>query len=107
MKGWSYISKIGIITLNEYVNYGNRLHNLALQETFKTYDYKIETVWIKEENPNNNSNLFKKAIRIIMKPFSIFKNNNNIRYLVFHNHMWAGKSWSRSNRYLNLIELFL
>lgn len=40
------MEKIGIITLNGYVNYGNRLQNYALQEVLKTYNYEVETIWV-------------------------------------------------------------
>ena len=34
-------NKIGIITLNGYVNYGNRLQNYALQEVLKSLDLNV------------------------------------------------------------------
>src|SRR5699024_11723880 len=37
------LRKIGIITLNGYFNYGNRLQNFALQETLKRYNFEVET----------------------------------------------------------------
>ncbi|MFD1064405.1 polysaccharide pyruvyl transferase family protein [Oceanobacillus locisalsi] len=45
-------SKVGIVTLNGYVNYGNRLQNYALQEIIKTYDYNVETVWVEIKRNN-------------------------------------------------------
>ncbi|GAA0343343.1 polysaccharide pyruvyl transferase family protein [Oceanobacillus oncorhynchi subsp. oncorhynchi] len=44
--------KVGIVTLNGYVNYGNRLQNYALQEVIKTYDYNVETVWVEIKRNN-------------------------------------------------------
>lgn len=41
------MSKTGIITLNGYFNYGNRLQNYALQEILKKQGYEVDTV-IKE-----------------------------------------------------------
>ncbi|MER1956070.1 MAG: polysaccharide pyruvyl transferase family protein [Solibacillus sp.] len=42
------MKKIGIVTLNGYFNYGNRLQNYALQETLKGMGYTVET--LKYEN---------------------------------------------------------
>ena len=36
--------KIGIVTLNGYFNYGNRLQNLALQETLLKMGHDVETI---------------------------------------------------------------
>ena len=38
------LRKIGILTLNGYFNYGNRLQNYALQETLRTMGFEVETV---------------------------------------------------------------
>ncbi|MFK3936218.1 polysaccharide pyruvyl transferase family protein [Alkalihalobacillus sp. NPDC078783] len=40
------MDKIGIITLNGYKNYGNRLQNYALQEAIKSLDYQVETILV-------------------------------------------------------------
>lgn len=45
------MEKIGIITLNGYFNFGNRLQNYALQEVLKTFEYDVETIRI-----NNTKN---------------------------------------------------
>ncbi|MBM4761457.1 polysaccharide pyruvyl transferase family protein [Bacillus sp. B15-48] len=38
------MNKVGIITLNGYFNYGNRLQNYALQETIKSFGFEVETI---------------------------------------------------------------
>lgn len=38
------MKKLGIITINDNNNYGNRLQNYALQEVLKTLGYKVETI---------------------------------------------------------------
>lgn len=38
------MKKIGIITLNGYFNYGNRLQNYALQESIKYLGYVVDTI---------------------------------------------------------------
>lgn len=40
------LKKVGIITLNGYVNYGNRLQNYALQEVLKSYGFDVQTIWV-------------------------------------------------------------
>ncbi|MFS0750387.1 polysaccharide pyruvyl transferase family protein [Oceanobacillus sp. 1P07AA] len=60
------LDKVGIVTLNGYVNYGNRLQNYALQEVIKAYGYSVETVWV--EIKRNNS----KDIPTLVKVKNIF-----------------------------------
>jgi len=38
------IKKIGILTINDYTNYGNRLQNYASQEVLKSLGFSVETV---------------------------------------------------------------
>ena len=45
--------KIGIITLNGYFNYGNRLQNYALQEVIKGLGFEVDTI-IKENAKETN-----------------------------------------------------
>ena len=39
-----FLKKIGIITINDYKNYGNRLQNYASQEVLKSLGYSPETI---------------------------------------------------------------
>jgi len=69
------MKKIAIITLNGYVNYGNRLQNFALQEVLKTYGFDVETILIKREKTRSSplrqkiftilKNMFKSKIGVI------------------------------------------
>lgn len=43
------MKKIGIITLNGYFNFGNRLQNYALSKVFRKKGYKVDTIWSGEE----------------------------------------------------------
>lgn len=36
--------KVGIVTINDYSNYGNRLQNYALQEFLKTFNCEVNTI---------------------------------------------------------------
>ncbi|MBM7869848.1 hypothetical protein JOC70_001318 [Clostridium pascui] len=57
------MKKIGIITLNGYFNYGNRLQNYALQEVLRSLGFHVETILI----DNNTSNTRRKNINLISK----------------------------------------
>lgn len=64
--------KIGIITLNGYFNYGNRLQNYALQETLRKYNYQVDTIWVdnirrKEETNKNVKSALKSPKKILKK----------------------------------------
>lgn len=48
------MKKIGILTINDYTNYGNRLQNYATQEVIRTLGYDVETI------KNNTMNIDKK-----------------------------------------------
>ena len=38
------MKKVGIITINDYRNYGNRLQNYAVQEVIKSLGFEAETI---------------------------------------------------------------
>jgi hypothetical protein len=50
------VKKIGIITLNGYFNYGNRLQNYATEQVLKSLGYKVETI-INDTSPINRTNM--------------------------------------------------
>ncbi|GAB6137386.1 polysaccharide pyruvyl transferase family protein [Halanaerobaculum tunisiense] len=56
--------KIGIITLNGYFNYGNRLQNYAVEQILKSLNFEVETI-IKKNNANNDQNGFLNKIKKI------------------------------------------
>lgn len=47
-------SKIGIVTLHGYWNYGNKLQNYALKYTLEKLDFDVTTTVIKNNQTNNN-----------------------------------------------------
>lgn len=55
------MKKIGIITIYDENNYGNRLQNYAVQETLKTLNFEVET--IKNTNLVNGENYLERHIR--------------------------------------------
>lgn len=42
------MKKIGILTINDNTNYGNRLQNYAVQEVLKKFNCKVETIYNRE-----------------------------------------------------------
>lgn len=52
--------KIAIITLNGYINFGNRLQNFALQEVLKSFGYKSVDTLIIEKKTLQNAKIKKK-----------------------------------------------
>ena len=42
--------KIGILTINDYTNYGNRLQNYASQETLRNLDLIVDTLVFTRRN---------------------------------------------------------
>ncbi|TPE68975.1 polysaccharide pyruvyl transferase family protein [Halalkalibacterium halodurans] len=66
------MKKIGIITLNGYFNYGNRLQNYAVQEVLKLFGYYVETLIVdinKNQEKDKNRSLFKKNNSIKERSF--------------------------------------
>ena len=65
------MKKIGIITIIDYTNYGNRLQNYAVQEVLKSLECNVETLIYdqKKENINNIRlvDLIKKIRKITIK----------------------------------------
>lgn len=61
------MKKIGILTINDYNNYGNRIQNYALQVYLEKMGYSIETI-------ENNT----KTDKLCDKPKKLKQNNSNI-----------------------------
>lgn len=62
---------IGIVTINDYTNYGNRLQNFALTTLFRNYGFQVVNgieVYTKEDWINRTESLTKKLIKKII-PF--------------------------------------
>ena len=82
------MSKIGILTINDNQNYGNRLQNYAVQQTLKKNNIKVET--INNQKDIIEINLLKEKIKNIIKMLLNLKKykrhncfmefNKNIRY---------------------------
>lgn len=53
------MKKIGILTINDYDNYGNRLQNYASQEVLKSLGFSVETVIHKTKKDMKTSSLEK------------------------------------------------
>lgn len=81
------MKKIGIITIYDENNYGNRLQNYAVQEILKSMDFEVET--IKNINLVNGENYLKRAEKVLptrREKFLKFnqENMNNTNEVIFH-----------------------
>ena len=83
------MKKIGILTINDDFNLGNRLQNYALQEILKKYKVKVETIINKKykfgiEFIVERIKIFMKKILIIIPRFKRYNNfikfNQNINF---------------------------
>lgn len=71
MKEGSIMTKVGIITIIDYNNYGNRLQNYAVQETIKSLGY--DPITIINFPTSSNKNIIKRIQNKTLK--DIFKLN--------------------------------
>ena len=70
--------KIGILTINDNYNYGNRLQNYATQEFLKEMNIIAET--IKNEN-NRYIEKFKRLVRFFIKHKKYKREKNFIKFI--------------------------
>lgn len=90
-KGVCFMKKIGVVTINDYSNYGNRLQNYAVHQLLENMGYYVETIKVKRNITSSRdlSKLKKMSFQEIMfriksiylnKKFSnkIIERNKNI-----------------------------
>ena len=68
--------RIGIVTIDDYTNYGNRLQNYALTKLLESAGFQVINgiqVYTKEDWANLSNNQFKRLIKRII-PFQLVKN---------------------------------
>ena len=58
------MSKIGLLTLNGYHNYGNRLQNFALESVLISLGNEVTTIRVERKAKKSNIDFFKKIINI-------------------------------------------
>lgn len=78
--------KIGIVTLDDFSNFGNRLQNYAVCNILKDHRCSAETIIIKtkEEALSNSKNAIKKAAGRVLPAgifFKIFPFSNIVKYI--------------------------
>ena len=78
--------KIGIFTINDNENYGNRLQNYALQEILKKKGIKVETI-INQKNRYGIRYYMVKLKRIIIRILNLKKDRRKIRFLEFNKNI--------------------
>ena len=90
------MGKIGIITLNGYFNYGNRLQNFALQRTLEKMGYEVDTILKRKKKQRQNRSYSDRLTSVINQPFSVtvkkierkvknklYENRKNLRTEIF------------------------
>lgn len=98
------MKNVGIITLNGYFNYGNRLQNYALQEVLKSYDCNVETILVDHKKMSRTSvqlkNELKKILKVLLGKTS-FKDlkASNLRQQRFYN--FSKQFINESNYYIS------
>lgn len=99
MKG-RIIMKIGIITINDNNNYGNRLQNYAVYSMVKNYGYSVDTiiVKIKDEVSYRNEKIIKEMIRQVSPPYLFFE---SVQLMVFIKNKLLGNIAAKKNCIFN------
>lgn len=96
------MKKIGIITIIDNENCGNRLQNYALQELITSFDFKVYTIK-NDKLLNSSDNYIINYLRYIKKNIIAFLNKK--KYLQFYdfnkNILFTKKNYSCKSRDLN------
>lgn len=99
------MKKIGIITIIDNNNYGNRLQNYAVQQTLKKMDLNSETLLNHVLLNNYEEKKYKYFLKIIRTRISILKQNlkyiRNSRYKLFEKF---NKNIKFSKKYISLLD---
>jgi len=95
------MKKIGIITLNGYFNYGNRLQNFALQEILKSYNFEVETLWIKRSQTKKRENVLKRFLKVFLKPVNVAQRTKKILFPDKNKAKRIKRFKEFSNQYIN------
>ena len=86
------MKKIGIITINDNNNYGNRLQNYALQETLKKLGYEVETI--------KNNRYFNSKVGIKTQMAYIKRNIKSILHNLFFESPERKIKFRQFNKYV-------
>ncbi|MFE5039683.1 polysaccharide pyruvyl transferase family protein [Peribacillus simplex] len=101
------MKKIGILTINDYNNYGNRLQNYAAQEVLKSLGYHVETVINNTDfnKKNNKSNISNNKIQKIKKitPQKILK---KVALLLRNNYFYNKRLETFRNQRIKVFKEF-
>ena len=77
------MKKVGIITINDNDNYGNRLQNYAVQQVLKKLDCDVET--IRNEKECKAKNLLRRTVKGIRNQIKKLKNIKRYRFFMDFN----------------------
>ncbi|MFE5145525.1 polysaccharide pyruvyl transferase family protein [Peribacillus simplex] len=101
------MKKIGILTINDYNNYGNRLQNYAAQEVLKSLGYHVETVINNTDfnKKNNKSTISNNKIQKIKKitPQKILK---KVALLLRNNYFYNKRLETFRNQRIKVFKEF-
>ena len=92
--------RVGIVTLNGFYNYGNRLQNFALTRTIEKLGYDVKTIWSGEE-----IDLKRKIQYFIIKFFPFNKKWKRERKFWKFNKKYI-KSINYSNKIDNFFDIY-
>jgi len=106
------MKKVGIITLNGYINYGNRLQNYALQEVLRDLGFSVETIIVDNSNLHTSNNLkkafifiknilYKSKKMIIDRKSSQYKDKRIRKFKDFSNDYISETTYTISNNKIN------
>src|SRR5690606_22872129 len=99
--GGILMKKVGILTLNGYFNYGNRLQNYALQEVLKSFNYDVNTIWVENEVTTKKIKSTREKFKMIAKnPKAIFQKIYRLFYLDNLNNQREQRFKDFSNKYI-------
>lgn len=113
------MKKVGIITLNGYFNYGNRLQNYATEQILKSLDFKVVTIVDLKEKTDSldqksikRQNFFKRLGASLDKNFfkklkyKIYSKSNSSR-IYQANELKMDRLKEFSNKYINERKVYI
>lgn len=100
--------KVGLLTLNGYANYGNRLQNYALEQTIASLGFEVETILVSRVATDTflqrvSKSTIKGATRIIINRVRLYRNRLHVnerkkRFIQFSNKYLHETAFSLSLR---------
>lgn len=96
------VKKVGVLTLNGYNNYGNRLQNYALEETIKNLGCKPQTIIVNRKTKVKEEKLTDKLKQVSSISELFFKANNKL-----HNKKNRKHVLNREKNFINFSKKYI